>query len=170
MITAAPTHPHRAPHMDLIVPNHTRLALITFPLSIPSSGQSPAQITIPMFQGLLMLDPVMCSSLDNCATTCHEGCLISCPPCWQTGPWGFQPSVPAILVSYTLLMPLSGSRTGGSMSSLIPRLEAGYMRPSALSMAPSPISLMRTATIATDPPRSMFRLITSPTASHSCTL
>src|SRR5882672_4411663 len=43
------------------------------------------------------------------------------------GPRGFQPSFPAILVSYILLMPLSGSRTSGSASSLIPRSEVGYM-------------------------------------------
>src|SRR5882672_8930406 len=48
------------------------------------------------------------------------------------GPRGFQPSFPAILVSYILLMPLAGSRTGGSVSSLIPGSEVGYMHPCVL--------------------------------------
>src|SRR5882672_9243878 len=48
------------------------------------------------------------------------------------GPRGFQPSFLAILVSYILLMPLSGSRTGGSTSSLIPGSEVGYMHPCIL--------------------------------------
>src|SRR5882672_1356308 len=54
------------------------------------------------------------------------------------GPWGFQPSFPAILVSYILLMPLSGSRTSGSMSSLIPGLEVGYMCPCVLFLGSVP--------------------------------
>src|SRR5882672_10403872 len=54
------------------------------------------------------------------------------------GPRGFQPSFPAILVSYILLMPLSGSRTSGSASSLIPRLEVGYMHPCVLFLGSVP--------------------------------
>src|SRR5882672_7053226 len=54
------------------------------------------------------------------------------------GPWGFQPSFPAILISYTLLMPLSGSRTSGSASSLIPRSEGGYMCPCILFLGSVP--------------------------------
>src|SRR5882672_7971459 len=54
------------------------------------------------------------------------------------GPRGFQPSFPAILVSYILLMPLSGSRTGGSMSSLIPRSEVGCMCPCVLFLGSVP--------------------------------
>src|SRR5882672_2114236 len=54
------------------------------------------------------------------------------------GPWGFQPSFPAILVSYTLLMPLSGSRTSGSTSSLIPGSEVGYMCPCVLFLGSVP--------------------------------
>src|SRR5882672_9652354 len=76
------------------------------------------------------------------------------------GPWGFQPLFHAIMVSYALLMPLSGSRTIGPASSLIPGSEAGYMHPCILSLAPSPISLMQTVAIATDTPCSVFLLIT----------
>src|SRR5882672_3868636 len=54
------------------------------------------------------------------------------------GPRGFQPSFPAPLVSYILLMPLSGSRTGGSASSLIPRSEVGYMCPCVLFLGSVP--------------------------------
>src|SRR5882672_9593633 len=85
-------------------------------------------------------------------------------PCW------FQPSFHAILVSYMLFMPLSGSRTGGSTHSLIPGSDVGYMHPCIFSLALSPISLMWTAALATDSPHSVFRLFTSLTASHSCTL
>jgi len=109
----------------------------------PSQWPKPCQITIPMVQGLLMLDAVTWSSHDNCATTCHEGHLIGHPPHWKTWALGFQPSFHAILVSYALLMCLSGSRTVGPTSSLIPRLEAGYMHPCILSLAPSPIPSCR---------------------------
>src|SRR5882672_7928415 len=54
------------------------------------------------------------------------------------GFWGFQPSFPAILVSYILLMPLSGSRTSGSTPSLIPGLEVGYMCPCVLFLGSVP--------------------------------
>src|SRR5882672_11709188 len=64
--------------------------------------------------------------------------------------------------SHALLMPLSGSRTVGPKPSLIPRSEAGYMHPCILSLAPSPISLMQTAAIATDTLHSLFQLITHP--------
>src|SRR5882672_496556 len=53
-------------------------------------------------------------------------------------------------------MPLSGSRTGGSTSSHIPGLEVGYMRPCIFSLAFSPISLMQTAALATDPCHDLF--------------
>ena len=76
------------------------------------------------------------------------------------GPWGFQPFCHSILVSYPLLMSLSGPRTVGSMSFLIPKLEAGYMYPCILALALSPISLMRTAAIATDTLCPVFLLIT----------
>src|SRR5467141_1550204 len=88
---------------------------------------------IPMLQGLLTLDLVTWSSCHNHATMCHEGCLIGI---W--GPLGFQPSFHTILVSYPLLMSLSGSRTVGSMSSIILESGAGYMHPCILSLAPSP--------------------------------
>src|SRR5882672_5423663 len=42
------------------------------------------------------------------------------------------------MVSYPLLMPLSGSRTSGSASSLIPRLEVGYMCPCILFLGSVP--------------------------------
>src|SRR5882672_6878856 len=42
------------------------------------------------------------------------------------------------MVSYPLLMPLSGSRTSGSVSSLIPRSEVGYMRPCILFLGSVP--------------------------------
>src|SRR5882672_6322401 len=86
------------------------------------------------------------------------------------GPWGFQPLFHAILGLYTLLMPLSGSRTGGSTRSPIPKSDVGYMRPCISSLALSPISLMRTAALATDSPRAVFRSFTSLTASCSCVL
>src|SRR5882672_10589693 len=42
------------------------------------------------------------------------------------------------MVSYPLLMPLSGSRTSGSASSLIPRSEVGYMHPCILFLGSVP--------------------------------
>src|SRR5467141_1931730 len=42
------------------------------------------------------------------------------------------------MVSYILLMPLSGSRTGGSVSSLIPGSEVGYMCPCILFLGSVP--------------------------------
>src|SRR5882672_9065173 len=123
-----------------------------------------------MSQGLLMLDLVMWSSRDNCATTCHGGHLVSCPPHWWTWALRVQPLFHAILVSSILLMPLSGSRTGGSACSLIPRLDVGYMHPCIFSLALSPVSRMWTTALATDLPRSVFQLFTSLTASRSCAL
>src|SRR5882672_271831 len=55
---------------------------------------------IPMLQGLLMLDPVMWSSHDNCATMCHEGCLISHPPHRKTWVLG----VPTLVSYYSGLI------------------------------------------------------------------
>src|SRR5882672_1492102 len=86
------------------------------------------------------------------------------------GPWGFQPSFHAILGLYTLLMPLSGSRTGGSAYSFIPESDVGYMCPCISSLALSPVSLMRTAALATDSPCAVFQFFTSLTASCSCIL
>src|SRR5882672_5732547 len=51
------------------------------------------------------------------------------------GSWGFQPLFHAILVSYVLLIPLSGSRTGGSACSLILGSDVGYMHPCIFSLA-----------------------------------
>src|SRR5882672_11781276 len=54
------------------------------------------------------------------------------------GSWGFQPLFHAILVSYVLLIPLSGSRTGGSACSLILGSDVGYMHPCIFSLARVP--------------------------------
>src|SRR5882672_11033847 len=78
------------------------------------------------------------------------------------GPWGFQPPFHAILVSYTLLMSLTGSRTGGSAPSLIPELEAGCMLPCISPLAPSSVTCMRTAAIVTETLLSMLQLYTCP--------
>src|SRR5882672_2664519 len=80
-----------------------------------------------------MLDLVTWSTRDNRATTRHGGHLVG-----GHGSWGFQPLFHAILVSYVLLIPLSGSRTGGSTRSLILGSDVGYMCPCIFSLARFP--------------------------------
>src|SRR5467141_235874 len=100
MISTAPTCPHRANHMAPIMTDNTQLSLVTCPSSIPSSSRNPSRITIPRFQGLLMLDPVTWSAHDNRATMHHGGHLVGHPPCWQM--WALR--VPTLISCYSGLI------------------------------------------------------------------
>src|SRR5882672_7820126 len=58
--------------------------------------------------------------------------------------------------------PFTGSRTGGSAPSLIPKSEAGCMLPCISPLAPSSVTCMQTAAIVTETLLSMLRLYTCP--------
>src|SRR5467141_3187820 len=106
----------------------------------------------------------MWSSCDNRATTCHGGRLVGCPPRWQT--WALR--VPTLISCYFGLVYVIDAPCRLQdwwIHMLSPcRIGCWVYAPCIFALALSPISLMWTATLATDSPHSMFQLFTSLTA------
>src|SRR5882672_9210813 len=159
MIAITPTAALRSHHRSPIIPDHVRPArsILALPSStaarahVGSHHRYPGRSTWSRGHHVTIAQPRV---MKAASLAVH---LVS-----GHGLWGFQPPFHAILVSYTLLMSLSGSRTGGSASALIPDSEASCMRPCPLLFVPSSVPFMRTATLVTDTLLSMIRLYTCP--------